>query len=210
MHFRYPDKPVEATPAVLDTLTPGEWLAQTKPDGWRCLIDCAVENKGPRDVMRLEFLTRHAKPMPIDEDLAHRVSVWLHNTGLPRLLIDAEWMGRRDGQPESLWVFDLLTQGDPWELGGKPAWMRFDMLRTLCRDFPPPDRVRLVEWTSGEGDTISYADFFERVRYQPGIEGIVLKRASSRYIGSIRHCAENPDWLKVKWRAGESGQTRIA
>lgn len=191
--FRYPDKPTPSGPGVLPDLPDGEWLAQMKSDGYRCLL--AWNAQCPT------FTSRHAEPLPASVDLGCDVIGALD--GLPPLLLDAEWMGRRDAQPEGLVVFDLLAYDGRW-LGEKQAGQRFAELLTLWRSVRERPTVRLVEWA-----TSGYHAFFERSKTLPGVEGVVLKHTTSRFIGSTRRSQDNPLWMKVKWRGGESGQTRL-
>ncbi len=195
--FRYPDKPTASGPGILPTLADGEWLAQMKHDGFRCL----VEWNGHTPTLT----SREQKPIPASIDL--RCDLIAALDGLAPMLLDAEWMGRRDGQREGLVLFDVLAVRGRW-LGEEPAWDRFLRLVALrgvggapLRVLPPT--VRLVDWTH-EG----YPAFFERSK-QPGVEGIVLKHRASRFIGSTRRCVDNPQWLKVRWRGGEDGQTPL-
>jgi ATP-dependent DNA ligase len=54
-----------------------------------------------------------------------------------------------------------------------------------------------------------YLGFFQNMRERGDAEGLVLKRADSRYIGSYKQSAINPAWVRSKWRAGEAGTTAI-
>ncbi len=194
MTFRYPDKPTPSGPGVLADLPDGEWLAQMKSDGFRCLVDWNGDCP--------TFTSRERLPIPASVDLGADVIAALD--GLPPLTLDAEWMGRRDRQPEGLVVFDLLVMEGRW-LGEKSAGQRFADLLTLWGRVKAPPTVRLVEW-AGRG----YPAFFKLSKTRPGVEGIVLKHDTSRYIGSVRRSVDNPLWLKCKWRGGEDGQTRLA
>lgn len=192
MNFRFPDKPTRGAPGILDTLREGDWLAQFKPDGFRCLIDW--------DGRRAILTSRHAKQLPVSHDLLGELAEALRHV-LPGSVIDAEWMGRRDGQPEGLYLFDLLVDEGCW-IGHHGAIGRFNTLRG---DITPTERVRIVPWTLN-----GYPEFFERSKAAPGVEGIVLKRTDSKFIGSTRTSVDNPHWIKVKWRDGADGQVRVA
>lgn len=181
--FRHPDKPQAAPDSMLSQLRDGDWLAQHKPDGYRCLI--LWDGRTPT------FRSRHNKPLAVTQGLADEVAASLRGIGSPAL-IDAEWMGRRDGQPESVYLFDLLMVGGYW-IGHHGVRGRFG---TLCGAVVPSDRVRIVPWALS-----NYSGFYERSKTSPGVEGIVLKRTESPYIGSTRGSAINPHWLKIKWRA---------
>jgi ATP-dependent DNA ligase len=188
--FRYPDKPTTSSLGVLDHLVDGEWLADLKYDGWRALIRW--------DGNMVTFTSRHRKALPGTPGLLLEARDCLH--GLPPALLDGEWMGRRDDQPESLVFFDML------EIGAESCWSRTaDDRRTrlvgMIQRLTP--RIRMVEYVDR-----GYRDFFERSKV-PGCVGIVLKRKDSKLIGSIRNSVDNPNWLKVKWREGFDGQTRV-
>jgi ATP-dependent DNA ligase len=80
-----------------------------------------------------------------------------------------------------------------------------DRFNTLRRQFEQTPRVHIVAWTLSD-----YPEFFEHSKTLPGVEGIVLKRTDSKYIGSVRQSVDNPGWMKVKWREGADGQVRVA
>ena len=60
--FVYPDKPTSSTHLVLPHLAEGEWLAQTKYDGWRCLVFLTPSRQ-------LHFVSRENKPLPVSRDV---------------------------------------------------------------------------------------------------------------------------------------------
>ena len=123
------------------------------------------------------------------------------------MLIDCEFMGRRDGQPEALRLFDMLALNGKW-VGDLAAYARLGMLTAgfpELKDAGTESRISIVPFTTGR-----YQDFFEFSRTLPGAEGIVLKHKTSRFIGSVRKSVDNPMWLKVKWREGADGQLRVA
>lgn len=190
--FRFPDKPTRASAAALPDLQDGQWLAQAKPDGFRAVIQW--DGSFPR------LTSRHEKPIPISHGLLTELSEALRGV-LPNSTIDGEWMGRRDGQPEGLWLFDLIEDEGCW-IGHHGALCRFNTLRQSVR---PSARVRIVPFTLTD-----YGAFFEHSKTIPGVEGIVLKRTDSKYIGSTRSSVDNPQWMKIKWREGADGQVRVA
>ena len=190
--FRYPDKPIRATPAVLDTFADGDWLAQFKYDGWRDLIRWDGE--------RATHTSRHNQPLPVSSAIIAETHALLR--GLPPMLLDSEWTGRRNGLRERVYLFDLLEWSGAW-LGNTGAEDRFRKLRAEVRE-----RAHLV--SIADGWTEGYRELFEESRKDDRYEGIVLKRCSGRFIGSVRDSVENPAMLKIKWRAGESGTTKVA
>ena len=160
--FRYPDKPLSSSLGALDRLVEGEWLADLKYDGWRALVGW--------DGKDVTLTSRHRKPLPATARLLAQLRDAFRATG-PALL-DGEWMGRRDGQGESLVLFDVL------ETDGQSCWgLRADERRALLLGLGL--HVPLVVYVD-----CGYREFFERSKV-PGCEGIVLKRKDSRLIGSV-------------------------
>lgn len=177
---------------MLEALVDGQWLAQAKPDGFRALIEW--DGRWPR------LTSRHAKPIPASHDLLGELAEALRSV-LPGSVLDGEWMGRRDGQPEGIYLFDLVVDEGCW-IGHHGALARFNTLR---QEVVPSERVRFVPFALS-----NYREFFEFSKTIPGVEGIVLKRTGSPYIGSVRSSVDNPAWVKVKWREGADGQVRVA
>lgn len=190
--FRYPDKPIRATPAVLPSLAEGDWLVQFKYDGWRDLVRW--------DGTRATHTSRHNQPLPVGPEIIAETAAMLR--GLPPMLLDAEWTGRRAGLRERLYLFDMLEHDGAW-LGAVGAEDRYRRLRKTI-----PERVHLV--TIADGWFEGYAEMFEESKTDERYEGIVLKRCDGRFVGSVRESIENPAMLKIKWRAGESGTTKVA
>lgn len=196
MH-RFPDKPVASSPGVLEMLADGDWIAQIKFDGWRTLLEW--------DGSRPTLTSRHKTPIPASPDLVEFLANFL--TGSPPMLLDGEFMGRRDNQAEALRLFDMLAFDGRWQ-GDMACYARLGL---LCGSFPglilagTESRLSIVPHTTG-----GYVDFFEFSKTLPGSEGIVLKQKTSRFIGSVRKSVDNPLWLKVKWREGADGQLRVA
>lgn len=194
--FRYPDRPVQSSVGILSTLRDRDWLAQAKYDGWRSWVEW--------DGKRALLTSRHEEAIPVSQSLLGEIATAL--APLPPCLLDGEWMGRRDGQPESLWLFDLLAIQGEWmgNIGAGERFARFCRLPWPTIPDPAP-RVKLVECV-----TSGYVEFFRYSKQLPGCEGIVLKHKDSKFIGSVRKSVDNPLWLKVKWRDGADGQTLVA
>ena len=112
-------------------------------------------------------------------------------------MLDGEYMGKRDGQPESCHVWDVVEFQGSWIGLEMPLSERWAMLRSIipCRFIVPCA-------------TEDFAGFFESSK-RPGVEGIVLKRLDSRFFGSYRENKVNTGWLKIRWRGGEDGQLRL-
>ncbi len=187
---RYPDKPVRSTPAVFPSLVRGEWLGQLKYDGWRTLIE--------RTAAGCTYTSREGKPIPVSAAVRAAPDAALAH--LPeRTILDGEWMARRAGVvDERFWLFDVMRHGRTWVVS-LPTEARFEMLGSAV----PHGLV--VPFTRND-----YAGLFDQSKLDPACEGIVLKRADSVHIASVRGCANNPNWMKVKWRDGSDGQRRVA
>jgi ATP-dependent DNA ligase len=192
--FHFPDKPTTSSERILPTLSNGDWLAELKFDGWRTLVDW--------DGKRAILTSRHNQTIPASQSLLDEIAQAL--TQVPPCALDGEWMGRRDRQPESLWLFDALAINGQW-LGALGAGERFKRFCWLFTSSDPAPRVRLVECVRS-----GFVDFFHYSKTVRGCEGIVLKHVDSKFIGSVRKCVDNPFWLKVKWRDGADGQTLVA
>ena len=191
----YPDKPVASNVAVLEMLIDDDWLAEIKYDGWR-----ALARWDGHDVI---LTSRHQNTIPATAHVTRALYEAVHS--LPPCLLDGEWMGRRDDQPESLRLFDLLEFDGEWlgRVGAWNRWMRFTGL--IEPRLVEGELVSIVPHT-----TTGYRDFFEYSKELPGAEGIVLKLKTSPFIGSVRRSVDNPLWLKCRHRAGSDGQLVIA
>ena len=184
--FRYPDKPRWATAGVLPVLKDEEWLAQFKADGWRAVVTLQPDT--------VQLLSRHNLPLPASERLLETAARTLRAAGVPvGSVLDGEWMGRRDQQPEGLYLFDLLQWGESW-IGLEATSSRFCRLREVLAGHETAE-VRLIPWA-----TSRFMELFSASRQVPGMEGIVLKRATAPFIGSLRRSVDNPHWMKVRWR----------
>jgi ATP-dependent DNA ligase len=188
--YRYPDIPNQIGPETLATFARGEWLAQLKYNGFRAMYEW--DGRGT-----LLIWGRHGtqlkEPSP---QFRERTVEWMRKTRLPACVIDGEYMGRRDqaqGVTERSWLFDLLMLDGNW-LGNEPTDVRWEMLRRHV----PAEEVPASA-------TERFAEFFEYSRGVQGCEGIVLKKTTARFFGSVRECFENPNWFKCKWRGGEDG-----
>lgn len=188
--MRYPDKPgsTMALEAVAD-LKPHLYLCELKMDGWRTVIDV----RRPLST----FTSRHNKPIPITGPMAARVQEIIERCGIPDgTILDAEWIARRPAcREEALVIFDMM------QFGNNPMWgwtveRRFSELMRQFKAYPS----LIVPVTTDD-----YPAFIAEHRDRPDAEGVVLKRVGSPYIGSVRASADNPAWIRAKWRAGESG-----
>jgi ATP-dependent DNA ligase len=203
MTWRYPDKPkhtLSRAALVAGMFAEGDFLAEAKADGWRCLIEVAPQG--------VTYTSRENKPLPVSIDVREPLEAALFEALRPFVkhgtLLDAEWIARRPGARdtacgEQLVIFDLLRIGEG-EYFGESVRGRWQGLQALA-----PLAPWIVPATFGD-----YLGTFDRWQQEiPWAEGIVLKRLDSHYIGSARECALNPGWSRVKWRAGEDGCTPV-
>jgi bifunctional non-homologous end joining protein LigD len=97
--------------------------------------------------------------------------------------------GRPDGKdsgafPLIYYVFDILYL-EGYDLRGVVLRRRKELLKSVFR---PGDRVRLIAYFEGEGETVYKA------AVENGLEGVVAKGMDSIYVPGKR----STDWLKVK------------
>lgn len=194
--WRYPDIPILARPEILPVLeAQGGWLCQYKYNGWRCILEWTGS--------ALTWTSRHRKGLAgaVTPELASETLAWASK--LPaETILDCEMLGRRDDvRVKGLVVFDVLAWGGESFIGFLNTQDRFNRIPFGG----PDDGPRVVECQSA-----GFLRMFESARNNPSVEGVVLKRATAPYIGSVRRCAENPGWLKVKFRGGEDGNLPIA
>lgn len=186
MPFRFPDAPKPEPARVLSRLKDGQWIAQTKMAGWRCL----VEWNGMGDV---RLLSRENIPIAASLELMDEIRNWLRTFRVPKgFTLDAEYMGKFDGMPEGLVIFDVLRNGEN-DLRSNRCVQRFKGVRFL----PETEHIKIVEWADAD-----YLAFYERTKTIRGCEGVVLKRSDSAYIGNAKKQSVNPGWIKVKHREG--------
>lgn len=200
---RWPDKPGITMPAQgLATVNQrGEYLAQPKVDGWRTVIEIT-----PRMPHRASFTSRHNKPIPITDEMRLRFEEFVERVGVPvGTLFDSEWVARRPAhRDELLVIFDVMQIGDEplWGVGFEERYRR---LRELV-----PNTSDADEWLVATCE--DHLALWETLRREHATwaEGIVLKRRDSIYIGRREKSADNPAWIRCKWRMGESGTTIVA
>ena len=203
--FRYPDKPVGEISRQGLAILQNRYLAQLKMDGWRCVIEYTPSG--------VTFTSRHNRPIAVSDGLSNLFCRMLGSGNVPYgTILDAEWLARRPAcRTEALWLFDVMQYGalSLWHL---PTAERFAMLRSIVPvEWIVPSLGLLgAEGAEGAEAEQDYAAFFDAMRDRPDAEGLVLKCRTAKYIGSFRQSADNPGWLKCKWRAGESGLTKVA
>lgn len=200
MNFRIINNPVRVSQDFLkrlsDAARPGEWIGQLKHDGWR---RPAYKING---AWHFQSKTSGGEEgtRPIPSDLVREISTLFKD--VDNLAIDMEWIGNRcKDELRAIYgagyngfrVFDLLFLEGKW-LGEQPVSERLASLRTIyevARAKNPAPRIELVESHDRGWDKL-----FEESKRNPLVEGIVLKKATSKLIPK----GDNPQWIKVKWR----------
>lgn len=189
MIYRHLDKPKSRVRRLGDVPS-GDWLVQWKPDGERCEISW-------RRGEPARIVSRHNKPL---SSIAPRLDLELNdalasNPDLEQCRIDAEHVTPRRGArgigEERFWLFDLLEYNDD-PLYSYGAKARLNLLQCLV-----PLYLVVPSIDPSEHDLESFAA--QARAHAPEVEGLVFKRPASRYVGSVRCCHLNPDWIKYKW-----------
>jgi bifunctional non-homologous end joining protein LigD len=182
-HFQEPCRP---SPVATPPDGPG-WLHEIKHDGFRLMVW--------RDRERVRAFTRNGHdwaarfPAVAAAAVALRASSFLLDGEV--VATDAEGLAsfdllrqRRNGTGAFCWAFDLLEL-DGQNLRREPIEQRKGELARLLKG--APFGLALNEHHEGDGPAL----FAEACRH--GLEGIVSKRAGSRY-----RSGPSTDWLKAK------------
>lgn len=210
-----PDKPVRTSKAVLGKLSADKYLALSKLDGWRLLV--RVGNS----IDDIEYLSRHRKPLPVNEQIRQAVRYMVSEGQMPRnTVIDGEWMKNRAGSdgfkydgPECVYWWSPLYLSGEW-VGHLPFHERWAWIRSLGL---PQDDISIRNsdqmpdnplWIPAESR--DFKDFFESHIGVARTEGIVLYKADGAVVGHPRDSLKSREMLKCKWRSGESGRTQAA
>jgi len=193
-------QPMLATPTT--RVPPGqEWVHEVKWDGIRILADLA----GPADGQPARLLTRNgntatvawpeiatAGPRPGGDLLVDGEVIALNDAGLPDFRVLADRMHVRDARkasrfaaarPATYMVFDVLRM-DGRDLTGLPWTQR----RAILED------LDLGSWQVPA--TYDDGAMLHRITRDQGLEGIVSKRRTSRYLPGVR----TKEWLKMPHR----------
>lgn len=200
LDWRYPDKPYPCTPEMLAELD-DNWIAETKCDGWRCLLHVQDDDRGKRELRAYtQTHMRLSRALHRDDDFEPELFETITNLGLPAgCVLDGEFMGRRvvDAvEHEHIWFFDVHFIDYQW-IGDLELRVRKDILNKLLQSakVKHPYRVGILQGVTGD-----LLAFYECQRENPVVEGIVAKRLNSTLIGDVTKVRENPDWLKCRFR----------
>lgn len=175
------------------------WWFEVKWDGYRAIVGNDSGRIRARSRRGLDLLDRfpELRRLPIPEGVVVDGEVIaFDDEGRPSFQL------LQEGRPVNLVVFDVLHR-DGRDLTGLGYEDRREVLGSLAL----PSPVLVPEPTRGEGRAL-----FEAAR-QKGLEGVVAKKAGSRY----RPGKRSPDWRKVPvkqrlravvggWLAGEGAR----
>lgn len=198
------------------SLPDGDWYAQEKIDGWRCLYFVGKDG-------RKRLWTRNGVPIEGAGHIMHKLAMMEQIAGQD-MFFDGEfqvggtlastkawcergWKG--GGEAGTLHLFDCMTQAE-WEQGGteRPLYERLSYLDRLYREMEAsPLSWEWRERTRGkepQGPHITplsweyvatHADVMDMANrvWSRGGEGIVLKRADAGYTR-----ARSNEWQKLK------------
>jgi bifunctional non-homologous end joining protein LigD len=192
------ERPMMATLVTGVTERPG-WLWEPKLDGIRALAfiqDGKVELRSRRGLdctrqypaLAADLARMPGQPLVLDGEVCA-----LDEAGVPRFqllqprinLTRQHDIARMEAElPVVYFVFDILYAGG-WDLRGVPLAGRKELLSRYVEEGP---RVKLVSYVADDGPAMQAAS------KQFGFEGVVGKRADSRYEPGVRA----KSWLKVK------------
>jgi bifunctional non-homologous end joining protein LigD len=183
-------RPPQLTTLVDEAPAGDDWVHELKYDGYRLLIAASGDE--------FRCYTRSG------QDWTNKFSAIANAfraMDLPGVLIDGEAVaynekGRSDfsslqhalseGGPIEFYAFDLLEESGE-DLTGRPLIERKRRLEALMAGFPKKGPIHFSTHIEGRGEEV-----FARI-CKAGEEGIVSKKATSRYVGD-----RTKTWLKVK------------
>lgn len=165
-----------------------DWVYEVKWDGYRAL---AFMSAGEVELVSRNKKSFNEKFYPVYQALKEgKINavldgeiVVLHNSGRSDFGSLQNWRSEADG-PLAFYVFDILWL-DGKDLIGLPLRDRRLILEEVL---PADDMIRLSKVFEASG-----TDFFDAAR-KMGLEGIIAKKADSRYTPDRR----SKDWLKIK------------
>ena len=196
--FRFPDKPIETTPDVVEALNPSQWICNAKYDGYRLLSYF----DGPGHV---RCLTRVGRRMEQTRSgFKSEVGDLIKSMELPAgTVLDAEFVGPRGHQDPAVYIFDMLAWDGDW-LVREPYEQRWERCKNLVL---PQGPIRLAETV--EDDFIA---FFERLKAgwdRTSIslcEGIVVKSRRGKLKLDRNSSKKSEVQIKLKFREIKSAR----
>jgi bifunctional non-homologous end joining protein LigD len=189
---KLPKKPQAALATLVKEPPAGdEWLHEIKLDGYRILAGVEggrarlVSRNGNDWTQRFAPVAEAVRSIAAESALLDGEVAVLDSRGITSFHA-LQSAGSTPGSELRYFVFDLLHL-DGQDLTGVALVERKEALRALLAASAPLQGIQFSDHVVGHGD-----EFF-RTACGSGVEGIVSKRASSRYTPS-----RTKDWLKVK------------
>lgn len=197
LSWRYPDKPILATPEFFDGIQESEWQCSGKYDGWR-LIVLTDEHRMPHLFSRvgtpIEQTNANVPQELIDEIAAICAEM------PPLSALDSEFVGPRGDHDPHVFIFDQLAEDGLW-LANRQFQSRWEMATRL--------KGLGGHITLAETVTIGFREYFDRLKqiwYAGGCtkmtlhEGIVLKRRTGKLTLNLATNAKSLHQYKIKYR----------
>ncbi len=190
--FRYPDKPIETTPEVVQGLDPSKWICNAKYDGWR--LETYFDGPG-----HARCLTRMGRPMEQTRSgFKAEVGHLMESMSLPAgTVVDAEFIGPRGHLKPAVYIFDMLAWDGEW-LVREPYEKRWERCQGLAL---PDGPVHLAETV--EDDFLGLFDRLKAAWDGRSIslcEGIVVKSRRGRLKLDRNNSQKSEVMFKVKFR----------
>ncbi len=194
--MRLPDKP--GREISRDSLVIYErfksYFCTLKWDGWRCIAKCRRGTLRPC----ITYTSCSGKPLtPAPEAVeAFERAVREQLRDTESFTLDCELIGnRRAGEAKKIVVLEAIEwDGYYWYTAA--AIHRYNMAAARFPAFKTPAVTR------------DFTQFYDEWQAkEPLAEGVVLKGIDSPVLYLEEKNNKNPQWVKCKWRAGESGTT---
>ena len=165
-----------------------DWFFEIKWDGYRAIAEINKTDTRIYSRNGLSFETAYPEVFAELSKIKSGVItdgeiVVLDAGGKPSFQLLQQY-GQNEGQQICYYVFDCLHVNGK-SIESKPLYERKKILKELL---PESDVIRYCDHVEERG-----TDFFKAIKKQ-GLEGMIAKRADSRYAGGRR----TDDWLKVK------------
>ena len=190
-NWRFPDKPTHAHKSILDRVPRGNWTAQAKKNGWRFLsyVDDTIETYSRRGRP-----LQQALKSPVNSEVIKQ----LKELRLDSLtLYDGEYLGRREVatvKTHHAFLFDIMMLNLKWITN----WPYVERLGKLIDLFEKRLKGSTIIQIPESADS-DFLSFYESIRNQPTVDGIVVKDLQSTLIASRKDCKDNPRWFKVRY-----------
>ena len=190
--FRYPDKPIDTTPKVIEGLDPSKWICNAKYDGWR--LETYAD--GPGHVRCLSRVGRPMEQTPAKFDKSFVQA--FQDMRLPGgTVIDAEFVGPRGGLDPAVYIFDMLAWDGDW-LCTEPYEKRWERCQQLQLTHPD---IHLAETVQDD-----FLALFERLKASWDgksidlCEGIVVKSRKGKMKLNRNGSAKSDCMFRLKYR----------